>query len=138
MAQSQTVFKDAITPGDATDEDDMKGLAKRLAADQISYMMGLFVGVREVSALADIVTGSRYFDYSGPIALRIVGDTIRFSAQARQLEFDKAFLKSSVNLMGSLFGIPSVQINKTINGIDALADGKTDNPWAVFLGYQEP
>ena len=133
-----TVFKDAITPGDATDEDDMKGLAKRLAADQISYMMGLFVGVREVSALADIVTGSRYFDYSGPIALRIVGDTIRFSAQARQLEFDKAFLKSSVNLMGSLFGIPSVQINKTINGIDALADGKTDNPWAVFLGYQEP
>jgi len=133
-----TVFKDAITPGDATDDDDMAGLAQRLISDQISYMMGLFVFVRELSALADVVTGGRYFSYNGPIALRWVSDTIRFAGQARQNEYDKAFLKASINLMGSLFGIPSNQLIKSLNGIDALAEGDTDNPFALFLGYQEP
>lgn len=134
-----SALKDALTPGGDDDEEDLEALARRLAAEQLSYLMGLMVVVREFSNAAQIVTGAEggFRDYTGPAGVRVIGDSFRFTTQATQGEFDDAFRKSAINLLGGLTGLPAAQINRTITGTQALADGETDNPAAVLFGYQE-
>lgn len=132
-------LKAAITPGDSGDDDPEK-IAKKLLAAQIDYMMGMMVYVREFSDVAKTLTGANDMgrDYQGPAGLRLVVDAGKFAKQVGQGEFDDAFRKASVNLIGDLFGLPSAQINRTITGIKALAEGETENPAAIAFGFQKP
>lgn len=125
------MMKSALIPGD-DDED----LAKKLAKEQISFLLGLFVGGRELAQLANIVTGDRFYGYAGPSGLRPIDDTYKFAQQAAQGEIDHAFVRASINLLGDVFGIPSAQINKAIKGAQALQEDETDNPAALLLGHQ--
>lgn len=131
-------LKNAITPGDSGDDDPEK-IAKKLLANQIDYLMGLMVVVREFGEAAKIVSGANDMgrDYTGPAGLRLIADTVSLAKQAHQGEFDDAFRKASVNVVGDLFGLPSAQINRTVTGTKALAEGKTNNPAAVAFGFQE-
>ena len=126
-----TLMKSALIPGD--DDDD---LAKKLAKEQISFLLGLFVYGRELTQLANIVTGDRFYGYAGPSGLRPIDDGFKFVQQAVQGEFDSAFVRASVNLLGDAFGLPSAQINRTIKGAEALQDDETDNPAALLMGHQ--
>lgn len=128
-------LKSAITPGD--EGDDWDELAKKMAAAQISYLMGLMVVVREFSEIGKIMAGLHSFGYQGPAGVRIVGDTAKFVKEAGQGEFDEGMRKASVNIVSDLTGLPGAQINRSITGAEALAQGKTDNPAALALGYQE-
>ena len=130
-------LKAALTPGDSGD-DDLEEIAKKLAAEQLGYLMGLMVVVREFNEVAKMVTGNPSFGYSGPAGLRGITDVQKFGQQAMQGEFDDAFRKSFVNLIGDFTGLPAAQINRTITGTQALAEGKTENPAAVAFGFQEP
>ncbi|MFN3543719.1 MAG: JAB domain-containing protein [Thiobacillus sp.] len=130
-------LKAAITPGDSGD-DDLEEIAKKLAAEQLGYLMGLMVVVREFNEVAKMVTGNPSFGYSGPAGLRGITDAQKFGQQAMQGEFDDAFRKSAVNLIGDFTGLPAAQINRTLTGTQALAEGKTENPAAVAFGFQEP
>ena len=85
-----------------------------------------------------MVSGGKANDYTGPPGLRTFVDLIKFGKQARQAEFDDAFRKAAVNLSGDVFGIPSSQINRTWDGVEALAEGETQNPAALVMGYQKP
>ena len=125
------LMKSALIPGD--DDDD---LAKKLAKEQISFVLGLFVGGREMTQLANIATGDRFYGYAGPSGLRPIDDTFKLAQQAVQGEFDSAFVRASVNLLGDAFGLPSAQINRTIKGAQALQDDETDNPAALLFGHQ--
>lgn len=125
------MMKSALTPGD--DDDD---LAKKLAKEQISFLLGLFVFGRELTQLANIATGDRFYGYAGPSGLRPIDDGFKFVQQAVQGEFDHAFVRASINLLGDVFGIPSAQINRTIKGAEALQDDETDNPAALLMGHQ--
>ena len=125
------LMKSALIPGD-DDED----LAKKLAKEQISFLLGLFVFGREMTQLANIATGDRFYGYTGPSGLRPFDDAFKFVQQAIQGEFDSAFVRASVNLLGDAFGLPSAQINRTIKGAQALQDDETDNPAALLFGYQ--
>ena len=125
------MMKSALIPGD-DDED----LAKKLAKEQISFLLGLFVGGRELAQLANIVTGDRFYGYAGPSGLRPIDDTYKFAQQAAQGEIDHAFVRASINLLGDVFGIPSAQINRVIKGAQALQDDETDNPAALLMGHQ--
>ena len=125
------MMKSALIPGD-DDED----LAKKLAKEQISFLLGLFVGGRELAQLANIVTGDRFYGYAGPSGLRPIDDTYKFAQQAAQGEIDHAFVRASINLLGDVFGIPSAQINRAIKGAQALQEDETDNPAALLLGHQ--
>ncbi|WP_424034416.1 hypothetical protein [Neisseria bacilliformis] len=124
------VMKSLLTPGD--DDDD---LAKKLAKEQISFMLGMFVGGRELAQLGDIATGGKFYGYNGPAGLRPIADTYKFAQQAQQGEFDKGLATASINILGSGFGLPSAQISRTIKGAQALDEGKTDNPAALLFGY---
>lgn len=125
------LMKSALIPGD-DDED----LAKKLAKEQISFVLGLFVFGRELTQLANIATGDRFYGYAGPSGLRPIDDGFKFVQQAVQGEFDSAFVRASVNLLGDAFGLPSAQINRTIKGAEALQDDETDNPAALLMGHQ--
>ena len=125
------MMKSALIPGD--DDDD---LAKKLAKEQISFLLGLFVYGRELTQLANIVTGDRFYGYAGPSGLRPIDDGFKFVQQAVQGEIDHAFVRASINLLGDVFGIPSAQINRTIKGAEALQDDETDNPAALLMGHQ--
>jgi len=132
-------LKAAITPGDSGDDDPEK-IAKKLLAAQIDYMMGMMVYVREFSDVAKTLTGANDMgrDYQGPAGLRLVVDSGKFAKQVYQGEFDDAFRKASVNLIGDLFGLPSAQINRTVTGTKALIEGETNNPAAIAFGFQKP
>ena len=129
-------LKAALTPGDSGD-DDLEEIAKKLAAEQLSYLMGLMVVVREFGDVAKIATGNPSFGYQGPAGVRAISDAQKFGQQAMQGEFDDAFRKSAVNLIGDFTGLPAAQINRTLTGTQALAEGKTENPAAVAFGFQE-
>lgn len=125
------MIRSALIPGD-DDED----LVKKLAKEQISFLLGLFVGGREMAQLANIMTGDRFYGYAGPSGLRPIDDTYKFAQQTAQGEIDHAFVRASINLLGDVFGIPSAQINRTIKGAEALQDDETDNPAALLMGHQ--
>ena len=132
------MLKQALSPGDDS-LDDPEKLAKELLAQELDYLMGLMVVVREFAEAAKIITGAndKGRDYTGPAGLRLVSDSVSLAKQAHQGEFDDAFRKAAVNVVGDLFGLPAAQVNRTITGSQALAEGKTSNPAAVVFGYQE-
>lgn len=128
-------LKDALVPG-GDDEDD-ETLVRKLVAEQISYLLGLMVVAREFSEAGKMLAGAQGpRDYSGPSGVRVVSDALRLGQQASQGEFDDAFRKAAINLLGSAFGLPSAQINRTWTGAQALLEGETDNPAALAMGYQ--
>lgn len=132
------VLKDALTPGDSGD--DPEKLARKLIAAQLSYLFGLVFGVREIGGFtSNIIAGEAFgTDYTGPAGLRMFGDLAKLMQQVKQGELDDGLRKAIVNLAGDLLRLPSAQINRSITGAQALAEGKTDNPAALVAGYQEP
>lgn len=133
------LLKSAVVPGDSGDDDPAK-LAKRLIGEEISYLFGLMFGVREVSGAAQALTGTAQYgtDYSGPAGLRPITDLAKLAKQVNQGEADDALRKAIINTAGELLRLPAAQINRSITGAKALAEGKTENPMALVLGYQEP
>jgi hypothetical protein len=130
----------ALTPDD-DDWDEIKWQKhlKELAGEQSDQFLGLFVGLREIKEpikhamqLSDQVR-----NYEGPTGLRLFGDLGDLTIQAGQGEFDAAFRKAFINVIGDTTGLPSAQINKTWTGAEALADDDTDNPAALLFGYKK-
>ena len=133
------MLRDALTAGDATDEDDWEGLAKRLAASQLDYLMGLFVGVRELSAAAKKAVGlPGWSSYDGPAGLRALSDITRLGVEVGQGEADEGLGKAILSTTGTVFGLPSAQIAKFVDGVQAIEAGETANPMALLTGHQEP
>lgn len=127
----------ALTPGDSGDDDPEK-VAKKLAADGLGFMLGQFVGLREIQQIGYAAMGMPQGDYGGAVGLRMFGDTLKLAKQVGQGSWDDAARKAAVNFAGDWFRLPAAQINRSVTGIEALAEGKTTNPGAILTGYQEP
>ncbi len=126
------LLSDMLKPG----EDD-KDLMDKLVASQIDYVMSMSIYTREFSGFVKGLAGLKTWGYSGPASMRLVGDMASLGTQAGQNEFDKAFIRSIINVLGTTTGLPAVQINKMIQGAEALENGDTDNPAALVMGYQK-
>lgn len=131
-------LKKALTPDVDDEEPDMEKIATDLVAEELAFLMGTMVGVREFQNAANAVVGKETAarGYEGPAGLRAIGEVGRFAVQAKQAEFDRAFRRSAINMLGVGLGLPSAQINRTIDGVEALAEGETENPFAVLTGVQ--
>ncbi|SNR73835.1 hypothetical protein SAMN05192560_0785 [Methylobacillus rhizosphaerae] len=130
-------MKEALTPG-GDDDWDMEKIARSLAAEQISYLMGMMVIAREFSEVSKIITGAEGArNYQGPAGLRVISDSLKLAQQASQGEFDDAFRKALVNVVGSLAGLPAAQVNRSITGAIALQEGETDSTRALLFGYRQ-
>lgn len=124
-----SLLKDALTP-DGGDDDE--GLAEKLMREQISFLMGMIAFGREFAQMAN----PKSTGYSGPTGLRVIPDIYHLGEQIKQGEFDDAFRKQFINVLGDFTGIPAVQVNRTITGTKALVEGKTDNPMAIGFGFK--
>ncbi len=125
-----SLLRSALTPGgDDEDDEDLMG---KLIREQISFLMGMVAFGREFSQMAN----PKSMGYSGPTGLRVIPDIYHLKEQADQSEFDDAFRKQFINVLGDLSGIPAVQVNRTLTGAKAIADGKTNNPLAIGFGFK--
>ena len=95
----------------------------------MSYLFGTMVGLREISAAFSGFNG-----YQGPAGTRFFSEVAKFGKQAEQGEADAPFLKSLNNIGGIIFHYPAGQINRTVEGANALMDGETDNMSALIFG----
>ena len=114
-------------------------MAKDLSIEQIEYLMGTMVVAREFSQIAKtmIDPSAPSMGYGGPAGLRMIGDTYTAATQFGQGEFDSAFRKSAINLIGDATGLPSAQVNRTIDGIEALMEDETTDIRAPFFGVRK-
>jgi GNAT superfamily N-acetyltransferase len=111
------------------DEDDEKDWAKRIAQWQLGYLMGTVVGVRELSGA---VSG---FDYAGPPVGRIIADIGKAGKQTAQGEVDEPAVMAYIRLMGTAFGIPTVQALRSYKGWKAWDEGQEGaGPQSVLFG----
>lgn len=128
-AMLATLLKAALA-GDWDDEDK---LARRMIADQLTFMLGTVVLLREAGGAVQSALGL-HGDYGGPASVRIFGEITKLAKQAEQGEADEAFLKALNSAAGILFHYPAGQINATASGVAAIAEGKTENPGALLVG----
>jgi hypothetical protein len=126
-------IKNLIQPDAGDDELDPEALARKLAAEELSFLMGTMVIAREFGGAAQLLTGAEgvRMGYGGPAGLRAVGEVYGLATQAGQLEFDRAFRRSAINTLGALTGLPSAQVNRTIDGIEAVIEGEVEGVGAV-------
>jgi hypothetical protein len=91
--------------------------------------MGTVLGVRE---LAGAVEG--YSGYGGPAGARALESLNRFIRQVDQGELDAAFWRSLNASAGALLHYPAAQVQRTVEGVAAIADERTQNPLVVVGG----
>jgi hypothetical protein len=128
----EELIRYALRP--SPEDEEPEDFIKKLAANQIDFVVGLPFGIREFRGAGSLIVGTEdgVQSYRGPSGLRIVTDANQAIVQARQGEFDAAFRRSMINLLGTTVGIPSAQINSTIDGIEAVSEGEVEGPSAVL------
>lgn len=140
---TMTAFlKWAILPSDDDDDSEEKywRLVKEIIKENVALPMSMFVVVREFAGLSSLAVGEVPYAYSGPAGVRVFGDTAAAMGQTYKAisngEVTGSTRKSLIALAGSAAGLPAAQINRTINGIQALAEGETTNPASIGFGFQ--
>jgi hypothetical protein len=124
-----TVMKHALRGGD----DDEEKFAKKLAKEQLNYLFGTMVLLREAGGA---LTGN--FGYEGPAGLRLFGAMQKLTKQIEQGEADVDLVKAVINVAG-VIGIPGVgqfpsgAVNRAIDGVIAVSEGKA-GPLAPIFG----
>ncbi len=137
----EELLRSAIQPSDDKDDDDENPVAKGLGfvvGNTVGFGLGTLIGFREASSMVkNLITGEDVFAYRGPSTVRLITDAVSMGQQLSQEEwFDKAFWKALINVIGDLGYLPSAQVNKTIDGAYAIAEGDTSNPMALLAGYK--
>jgi len=110
-------------------EEGEDGLVEKLVRSNLSYMFGSMVGLREIGGA---VQG--YAGYEGPAGTRFFSTFSRLVKQAEQGELDAALWRALNDVAGIFFHYPSGQIRRTVEGVEALAEGRTINPAAPLVG----
>lgn len=120
-------LKGALRGGEGPDDDEE--WYAWLIKEQLSYMTGTLVGLREISSSIQGMYG-----YSGPAGTRLFSESGKLIKQAEQGEPDAALAKAANNTAGILFHYPAGQVQRTSEGFIALKDGETSNPAALLFG----
>ena len=121
----EAALSDLLKPGDS-DRWDKENAAKTMAIAMMNNLFGQFILLREFN-----LSG---YDYSGPVGLRAIADAYKLRDEIKQGEWDSGLRRAVIGIGGSVFGLPAAQINRTLDGLQAIDDGDTDNPLAVLLG----
>jgi hypothetical protein len=103
--------------GGGSDDDEPEDWAKRLAQWQASYLLGMFVGLRELPAVWSP------FDYQGPPAGKLINDGKRLVQQAGQGEIDDEAVLATIGFLGTALGIPTIQMTRSYKGWLAWDEG---------------
>lgn len=111
------------------DADDPDKLVEKLIRENLSYLFGTMVGLREIGS---VIQG--YSGYEGPAGARFFSTIGKLVKQSEQGEADGAFWKALNDAAGILFHYPAGQVRRAVEGGFALSEGDTKNPAAVLFG----
>jgi hypothetical protein len=125
-ASASMLIRDAMKPGD---DDDDKTLWAQLLEANLSYLMGTMVGMREFGGAVE-----GYYGYSGPAGVRFFAAGSKLIKQVQQMEADEAAFKAAAEFSGVLFHFPTAQVTRTVTGVAAIIEGRTQNPMAIVQG----
>ena len=130
------MLKQLLKPSVDDEEKDLSEIARELAGENLSYLMNTVIGLRELAPLAQSVFDSdnRPLTYGGPAVFGAIGDGYRFMNQVRQGELDAGFRRAFLSILGWGTGLPTAQLNRTIDGLTAIYEGKTVSPLAPVFG----
>lgn len=122
----------AALKGESDDEDK---LLKKIAAENLSYLLGTMVLLRELAPAVQKAAGVSEFNigYGGPAGLRFFQELDRLGTQIGQGDIDGSFLKALNNVGGVLFHYPAGQVNRTVEGAVSMMEGR-DGPGAMVFG----
>lgn len=112
------MLKDAIQRGIGGGDDDDDKLLKKLAGEQLSYIMGGFIGLRELSSMF-----SGFQGYEGPAGSRFYSETAKLFKEIGQGEADAGLFKRLNSVGGILLHYPAVQVQRTVDGIIEMREG---------------
>jgi len=107
------------------EDDEPEDWAKRIAGWQASYLLGMFVGLRDLPS----IWGA--FDYQGPPAGKLFNDGKRLVQQANQGEIDDPAVLAAISLIGTVLGLPTTQVIRSYKGWQAWDEG--DAPASSIL-----
>lgn len=124
----------SLLKGWLQDDLEKKRLMKRVIADQLNYMVGTMVGLREINAGLQAATGMSTMGYTGPAGTRIFNDLYQLGVQVHQGRLDENFWKALNNTMGILLHYPAGQLNRIAEALVQYNDGKTNNPGILIAG----
>lgn len=118
-------LKEAIKGSD----DDEEELVKKLAKEQLSYLLGTMIGLREIGSAVSGFNG-----YQGPAGTRFFAEIGKLAKQVEQGDVDMPLIKSMNNAAGILLHYPAGAVNRAVEGFIALQEGKTQNPLVILTG----
>lgn len=129
------LLRDVLTGGDDDDKWDVEEVAKRLLAEQLSFLLGTMIGIREFAAVAQTLSRVKQYPgaYGGPAGLRIIQSADRLATQVSQGEIDDAFRRAAIDTFAIILHVPGTQVNRTLDGIQAISDGRA-GPVALLGG----
>lgn len=116
----------AALRGDLED-DEPEDIALKSAKWLTSYTLGMLPFLRDLGGL---VSG---FDYAGPPMARAANDLLAVSIQVQQGEVDQAMVGAFARTLGSLTGVPDVQLMRTYKGWVAWEEGEAPAT-SILLG----
>lgn len=108
------------------EEGDLECLAGRLAHEQLGFLMGQMILLREAGSALDAATGGQGFGYTGPAGLRFFSDLYRLGQQVEQGDADLALFKAANAVGGTLLHYPAGQVNTTLEGVIAIEKGEVE------------
>lgn len=117
-------------------DDDDEGWLTAVGSETLGTALNTMVGARELSGVGRVFFGGEagVRGYSGPAGARFFETVYRLAAQVKQGEADEAALKAANQVLGVLFRYPALQVERTTDGIVALWEGRTRNPFALLVG----
>ena len=113
------------------DEDGMFDDLLKYAAKEGA--LGMIGGIPGISQLGSEIRG---YDAKGILA-NLFEEIANVQTQVEQGDADKALVKSAVNVVGLTTGLPSGQINKTIDALAAANDGDEVLPHQYIMGPEK-
>ena len=128
MPLIEQTFRDSLVAKEDDDDDDDDELAwmREDLGTIVEFNLGLLPVTREFSTAAEsLVKGEPVFDYRGPAGLRLLSNVtggIKTLANPDERKITRAI----TDLGGSLLGLPSVQINRTVKGVRAINSGQAE------------
>jgi len=113
-----TMLKEGINRAIGGDDDD-EDLLKKLAGEQLGYVMGGFIGLRELSS-----TFTGFYGYEGPAGARVYSETGKLVKEVEQGEWDAGLFKRLNSAGGILLHYPSTQVQRVTDGMIELSEGR--------------
>lgn len=127
MPLIEQTFRDSLAAkGDDDDDDDELAWMREDLGTIVEFNLGLLPVTREFSTAAEsLVKGEPVFDYRGPAGLRLLSN-VTGGLRTLGNPDERKVTKAITDLGGSLLGLPSVQINRTVKGIRAINSGQAE------------